>query len=116
MEAVRVHRALAQQTKVGISGEVAARLGKQRARPGHLSAVFRHMRLNPHLLVLGCQFTGTAQLGRAAGRGKTWRDGVTQALHAVPALQQGLRVDQALLGGIATTVRSGAVEQIGRSM
>ena len=65
--------------------------------------VFCHMGLDPGLRVAGREFTGTAQLRGAAGGRKTRRDGITQPPHPLPLLQQGFRIDQALLGGVGAS-------------
>ena len=111
MDAVRVNGPGPQQTKLFIHAQVAACCGVKLFDPGDFIKVFCHMGLNPHIRVLGCQLTCTAQLRSAAGRHKTRRDGVTEAVHAVPLLDQGFGIDQALFGVVAQPVRCVLVHQ-----
>jgi hypothetical protein len=111
VDAVGVHRALAQQAEVAIHSQVAARLRKQLVGPADFVKVFGHVRLDPHVRVLGGQCAGAAQLFVRAGGRKTRCDGVAQAVHAVPALDQVFGVDQALFGLVAHAVRAVAVLQ-----
>ena len=75
--------------------------------------VFGHVALNPDIGVARGQLARPTQLGvRARGR-KTRRDGVTQPVLAVPLPNQGLGVDQTLLGGISPAPGRGAIQEVG---
>lgn len=64
VQTVGVNCARTHQAEIGIGGQVAARGGKQLARPFDFIGVLRHMRRNPDPGVFGRQRTGPAQLGR----------------------------------------------------
>jgi hypothetical protein len=88
VDAVRIERTLAHQAKVVVHREVAARMGKQLARPFDFVLVLGHMRLDPHAGVLRGQLARTAQLRFGAAGCKAGRDGVAQAVFAVPLVDQ----------------------------
>ena len=109
---MRVHRALAQQAHLLVHTQITARLGKQLGYPSNFIGVFRHMGLHPDAGVLRGQLSRAAQLRFAGGGGKPWRDGVAQAVHAMPTPNQRFGFIQALLGAAVTqTIRAVAVLQ-----
>ena len=111
VDAVCIHGTIAHQAKVVVHAKVAARARKQLARPADFVQVLGHMRLDPHIGVTRRQLTRAAQLRRRAGGGKPRRDGVAQAVHTVPALDQRLGIDEALFGVVAHTIGRVAILQ-----
>ena len=69
------------------------------------------MGLHPDVRVLRRQLPGPLQLRSAAAGYKTRCDGVAQAVHAVPLLDQAFGVDQALLRLVAHAVGGVLVHQ-----
>jgi hypothetical protein len=111
VDAVRVHGALAHQPEAVVDLEVGTRMREQLARPGHLVLVLGDMRMDPGVGVLRRQFAGTAQLRVGARRREARRDGVAQAVDAVPLPDERLGVGQALRRLVAHAVGRMAVLQ-----
>ena len=109
---MRVNSTLAQQACAVIHIEVAARLWEKFFHPTDFVDVFCHMRLNPDIRKLLRDLTRAVQLFWRAGGGKTGGDGVTQAVHTVPAGNQRLGLAQTGWGvSVAQAIGAVAVLQ-----
>ena len=108
---MRINGARAHQAELVVHAQIAACLRKQFANPSNLVLVLGDMRLNPHVGILRGQLARSTQLRRTATGHKARRDGVTQPVDAVPALNQRFSVKQALLGVVTHTVGRVLVHQ-----
>ena len=111
VDAMRVHRTLTHQAEALIHIEIGARLREQLARPRDLVLVFGDVRMNPSVGIFGCQLTRALQLRGSAGGCEAWRDGVAKPVDVVPAPDQCLGIDQALLRMVAHPVGRMAILQ-----